>query len=125
MDKIIVPTASMVYGLLPMHIKTILINSDGWLVGSAIKSLLDETPVKDFDIIVESCNWHKTIINIRNNPMSINTFGGLKFIIEDTTIDIWPDTLDNFIKKSISLSYAYNINNQLLLKVLPQKTQTP
>ena len=109
-------TKGKIYNSLPMEIKTILINSDGWLVGSSIKSILDDEPVNDYDIIVPVLNWHKTMINLRDYPFELNTFGGMKFSFDELTIDIWPEDFDNFLKKALHFTYLYNLPNQILLE---------
>jgi tRNA nucleotidyltransferase/poly(A) polymerase len=110
------------YRKIPSNIRTALILSDGWLVGSSIQSLLEDRPVKDYDIIVPVTNWETVMLGIKHWPHTFNTFGGLKFevlthdgIVE---LDIWPQDVDRFIKSSSKITYIYNLRNQILLELV-------
>ncbi len=109
-----------IYQHLPVPIRSILIISDGWLVGSSIKSILAEEPVNDYDIIVPVEKWMNTLVSIKQYDHVVNTFGGMKFTIVTTAgvidLDIWPENIDHFLKVANTLSYVYNINRSLLLK---------
>lgn len=87
---------SEIYNNLPRDIKTVLIMSEGWLVGGAV---LEKDP-RDYDIIVESPELFQRTTQFLTGAryiVSINSFGGLKFYNRIYEIDIWVCSLSNYI----------------------------
>lgn len=109
-----------IYRKLPSIIKSTLIISDGWLIGSSIKSILENKPVTDYDIIVPSKSWEQSTVSLRSYPFIMNSFGGLKFTLPDgdnfIILDIWPDDIDNILKVGNTITYAFNLKHQRLYK---------
>lgn len=109
------------YRNLPPKLRDILIISDGWLVGSAIKKILANEKVRDFDIAVPEEKWAETICALRGYKFELNTFGGFKFTIpngeSEFELDIWPQNFDRFLKVASSYSYLFNLRHQKLLKL--------
>lgn len=108
-----------VYRKLPEIIKSILITSDGWLVGSSLKDLIDGKPVNDYDIAVPFEQWGFVIPMLRLYPYSLNTYGGFKLNLIDENgnnieLDIWPQDLHKFLKVG-SISYLLNLRSRTLL----------
>ena len=110
------------YWNLPKEIRTILKISDGWLVGSSAKVLIEDPKDKediprDYDIIVTDYNkYQDVILHLEKNEHEINSCGGLKFKVVGRKVDIWPDNLENFIKKSTRLTYCYHFNTQTIME---------
>lgn len=99
---------------LPSRIRTILILSEGWLVGKAIEQILDGSAPKDYDIIVpDRQKFHNTINHLlAYSSPKFNSWGGLKF----DDVDIWNEELDHFIKNCSYKSWVYNLSKSVLLK---------
>lgn len=104
------------YSKLPSIIKSTLIISDGWLVGSSIRDLINDESVVDYDIIVPVDNWWYTMVHLKNYPHSINTFGGTKFTVDNVVLDIWPEDTDHFLKVAVEISYMFNLKHQPICK---------
>lgn len=108
------------YRQLPEQIRSILILSDGWLVGSTINYMLcpnkAENYLPDYDIIVPYEKWEDTIVALKHNPFTLNTYGGFKFNISEMEVDIWPQDTDKFLKVASKLTYMFNLKNQILIK---------
>ena len=110
------------YRCLPVHIKTLLIISNGWLVGGAIPNLLTSgiSKLNDFDIIVpDGGDFQNGLLylhpHIKN--LTVNTYGGLKITLDDDTlIDIWVEELSHFISVAKNCEYVFNLKSQTLLK---------
>lgn len=110
-------TKEKLYQYLPVSIKDLLLASDGWLVGGSIQNLLDDTQVKDYDIIIPEDKLTLIFSTIRGNFQEFNTFGGYKLNLPTgESVDIWVSSLDSFIKVSTKFSYAYNLRNSILIK---------
>lgn len=109
-----------IYRQLPVDIRSILILSDGWLVGSTIDNLLSDKEaadyVPDYDIIVPFSKWEDTVVALKHNPFTLNTYGGFKFNIKGLEVDIWPQDTDQFIKVASNLTYLFNLKHQILIK---------
>ncbi len=111
-----------IYRNLPVNIRTALIISDGWLVGSSVVAILNGEEVKDYDIIVPYKNWDIAILSLKNYPFELNTFGGFKFKIPSTKegkfdyLDIWPQDVDTFMKVAPKCPYLFNLQRQKLYK---------
>lgn len=112
----------LLYNTLPDKVKSILILCNGWLVGKSVEETILGIKPKDYDIVAPLAEYAKAIIALKeiSKSSSINTFGGLKFIVVDNDIeyiiDIWPSNLNIFLDYSIYINYMYNINLGLLIK---------
>ncbi len=106
------------YRLLPTLIRTILLNSDGWLTGSSMQKLLDGEKPRDYDLFVSDFDlYQNTCLFMKSMATSfdLNSRGGMKFIIEGIEIDIWPQNLEQFMKNASHYDYLYNFRSQILI----------
>ena len=113
---------SKIYKNLPILIKSILLTSEGWLVGGAPWDLMNDRVPKDYDVIVPSAELFQIVVkqlsSYDNLSTTINTFGGLKFTDKDVqgeTLDIWCEELDHFIKTANKFGYAFNLKRNVLI----------
>lgn len=106
------------YKLLPVEVKTVLVISEGWLVGSSIKSLLECKPVNDYDIVIPSRElFQNALLYLKTlGDVKITTFGGNKLTLGEMIIDVWCEELDHFLQSSLDQTYIFNLRKQLLLK---------
>lgn len=106
------------YKLLPLEIRTILIISEGWLVGSSIKSLLEGEPVNDYDIVIPNReNFQNALLYLKGlGTVEITTFGGMKLKTDKMIIDIWCEELGHFLQNSLDQTYIFNLTKQMLFK---------
>ena len=113
---------STIYQNLPYFIKSILLVSEGWLVGGALRDLLEGKEPNDWDIIVPSRELFQivntTLASCEDLESKINTFGGIKYFNnENDSIDIWCEELDHFLKTANKKDYIFNLKRNILLKV--------
>lgn len=108
---------SIIYKNLPEVIKTVLLSSEGWLVGKSIEQLLTKE-VKDYDIIVPNRELYYKTINLLKSfyNYDFNNYGGVKFKDSDLQIDIWCEELDHFLLSANYVNYIFNFKKQILLK---------
>ena len=113
-------TTKEFYRLLPPAIQSILLTSEGWLVGGAVDTILKGEVPEDFDIIVPDINkYNLTIKQIHSyDPViEINSYGGLKITADDgATLDIWPEELGHFLISANQVGHIYNHKRQILIK---------
>lgn len=113
-------TSKELYKALPHPIKTVLINSEGWLVGTSIATIYEGGQPKDYDIIVEDPQLFAKTVAFLNNVTfdnSINTFGGIKFkISEDISVDIWCEKLGHFLQNCSYFTFAYSLTKSKLIR---------
>jgi len=107
--------------LLPEKIKSILLISEGWLVGRSISNIKAGEPVKDYDILVCNTERFQSVVSylktLFGNP-SINSCGGLKFTSKNIEIDIWCEELNHFLLNANSIEFIYNIKKNILMQNL-------
>ena len=112
---------STIYQNLPYFIKSILLISEGWLVGGAPKNLLEGTKPRNWDIIVPSRELFQMVntalASYEDMQSKVNSFGGIKYWDGEVSIDVWCEELDHFLKTANKKDYVYNLKRQLLLKV--------
>lgn len=102
---------------LPETIKNILLISEGWLVGSAVKHIIYGEVPKDYDILIPSRELYQIVCTtLRDYEYKINTFGGLKFKINGLEVDIWVEELGHFITTASAFDYAYNLRRSKLIR---------
>ena len=107
------------YRDLPEVVQSILITSEGWLVGNSVENLIKGEKVNDFDIIVPSRELFQVVVkqlHCKNNFFGLNSYGGIKVILQDIYIDIWCEELSHFLMSANSVNYVYNHKKQRLLK---------
>jgi hypothetical protein len=107
----------VIYNGLPQNIKTILLISEGWIVGKACENLIDMMPPKDYDIIVPSRELFQIVckhLSAYGKP-EINSFGGLKFDMMGYDVDIWCEELDHYLRNASYLGYAYNFKKSIMI----------
>lgn len=100
-------------------IRAILLQSEGWLVGGAVKNTLEGKEVNDYDIIVPSRELYQitcSTLHPHFEHVQFNSFGGLFLKIDGLQIDLWPEELDHFIKTANKFEYAYNMKRNILIK---------
>lgn len=106
----------------------ILITYRSYLVGSSINYVLGSSNVvpKDFDIAVDPDDYQLAcrLVATANEGAWLNSFGGLKFndrfgVYDDARplVDIWPSTLDTYIRKNVDHK-ALSLNPNKLVKWL-------
>lgn len=107
-----------VYSKLPEEIKNVLFISEGWLVGGSIRDILiHEAHPKDYDILVPSRELFQVVCStLKQYPIKINTFGGLKVQLPYAELDIWIEELSHFITTATVFDYAYNLRRNKLIK---------
>ena len=99
-----------IYKLIPQEVKDILYQSEGWLVGSSVNKLITNESVRDFDILITNAKFYSKIIcGNKNNFNRFTTFGGINLKINDFSIDIWHQSLEDFIINSADTGVMYNI----------------
>lgn len=112
---------NVIYQDLPIKIKSILLLSEGWLVGSAPEKVSNKETPNDYDIIVPNRDKFLTSIQVlsKDYPTSytFNTYGGVKFQVDDLSVDIWCETLESAIRTHRHIPYAYNMKINKLLKI--------
>lgn len=109
------------YNQLPQVIKSLLIASEGWLVGSSIvTTILGKESPKDYDIIVSSRELFQIgckILALLEFSVSVNTFGGIKFKKDNISIDIWCEELSHYLRnRNTSKGPVYNLKSQILIE---------
>lgn len=122
MDKL---TKRKVYAHLPSVVKTILIMSEGWLVGGALRDI--DTGLKqpkDYDIIVPFDKWQSVVNSLKHTehvPV-LNSFGGFKYTFPggaysttEITVDLWPQDLHSYIQSNGRAEYMFNLKLSALL----------
>lgn len=119
------------YKELPGIVKSILLNTSGFLVGGSIQELVEGIESKDYDILVPDREQYMSIIRILNpisDKIELNTFGGLKFsfVYEDTknididriiVVDIWCEELSHFLSVTTKVDYIYNMKKAQLIQI--------
>lgn len=112
-------TKGKVYNGLNDKIKSILLSSNGWLVGSSIEQIGNDEEVSDYDIIVPSRDLFRILIVSLQSTYNhiINNYGGFKFLIDGVEVDIWCEELSHFLGTANKLTYAYNHKRVILLKI--------
>lgn len=109
-----------VYKELDRQIKSILLSTNGWLVGSSIEQICNGEEVRDYDIIVPSRDlFRKIVVNlVANHQCIFNSYGGVKCEIDaGVELDIWCEELSHFIHTANKMTYAYNHERCKLLKL--------
>jgi hypothetical protein len=103
--------------LLPDIVKTILVMTNGWLVGSAIKNIMEKELVKDYDIIVKSKAFSRCLSIFRHYKPEINHYGGITFVVDNIKIQIWLSSLEKYLITAKECYYVYNAKNKILIEV--------
>lgn len=106
------------YKLLPPKVKTLLVISEGWLVGSAIKALLAGEKVNDYDIVIPNREcFQNAILYLKSfGTLEITTLGAMRLKAETIIIDIWCEELGHFLQSALEQTYIFNLTKQILLK---------
>ena len=80
-----------------------------YIVGSYAKFLVGEdvTPT-DFDLLVPLEKW-QTIALIIPEDARPNKFGGWRFEVDGFEVDVWPDTVENYLRNCKS-KYGGNVH---------------
>src|SRR5690606_28911846 len=101
-----------IYGLLPTGIKSVLAHtSSAFLVGSAVYKLMAGELVRDYDIIVEDKQDFMTTLKFLercHDGYQLNTLGGIKFSTPDGDVDIWCQSVGDFIRVASKITAIYH-----------------
>lgn len=112
--------ATTLYRLLPQDIKTILLISEGWLVGNSISNILEDFAPKDYDIVVTDVNKFGTVnkaIQLISDGYFLNNYGGFKYKLKSGIfVDIWPEELSHFLMTANRVDYVFNLKKAILLE---------
>lgn len=108
------------YNNLDSTLKSILLISEGWLVGGSIKELMEGIKPKDYDIVVpDPLLWMKLIsYGSGLSEIKPNSYGGIKFWVDGIEYDTWSESLDHFLVNSKNTEYIYNFRRNLLYKLI-------
>ncbi len=105
-----------VYENLDPKIKSVLNLTNGWLVGNAVFDILTDRKPDDYDIVVNSPEFHTIIKSLTvTYKFTINNYGGFKFYIDDFVLDVWTEDLSHFLLAALNFNYAYNFKSRLLI----------
>lgn len=107
-----------IYKNIPVEVKDILITTEGWLVGNSPQNLIEGTIPKDYDIIVPSREkFQNSMLMLHGFDYGFNTYGGLKFQLDEIKIDIWCEELSHFLLNANKVGFIYNMKRNILLKL--------
>lgn len=100
-----------IYNKLPQQVKDILFQSNGWLVGSAVKNLLEGEEVRDYDVLITDIDLYYKIVSSHKSEFNrFTSFGGINLNSGGLSIDIWHQSLESFILRASSCGIMYNLN---------------
>lgn len=100
------------FNKLPLIVRSFCFQNNGWIVGGAAKYLLGiyTDPPRDYDILIPLEHWDKACKTIPLGSTT-NSFGGIKLRVDGVEVDIWGDSLSNFIETQNTWpNYAVNLN---------------
>ncbi len=91
---------------------------DGWIVGGAVPyiSCKSEESPKDIDIIVSPNVWREVSLILPKNSI-LNTLGGMKFIDNGVSVDVWPDEIGRLLTQSYPTTLYSPIHNVTIGKI--------
>jgi hypothetical protein len=98
---------------LPFIVRSFCFNHDGWIVGGGARYLLglDNKEPRDWDILIPLENWNQACKNFPKGSLT-NSFGGVKVFGDGVEVDVWGDSLGNFIlTNDFYPSAAVNLKN--------------
>lgn len=104
--------------MLPARVHTILYDHGGWLVGSGVPWFLGNGPTpKDLDVIVPPENWTRVVRSLPTD-FTVNKFGGLVFVDENWSVDIWPTDVGSYFRQGgyKTPRYAMSLNPYVVLE---------
>lgn len=113
-------TKTEIYRKLPQEIKTVLLASEGWLVGGACKDIITGDIPKDYDIIVDDINkigmTNKVLMEM-SDGVKLNNYGGLKYSLKSgRSVDIWCEGLSHYLLNANEVSFLFNLYRAILLE---------
>jgi hypothetical protein len=85
----------------PALVRKLVINCNGWIVGSASKPEIDLATVRDIDVVIPFSYWSIAASHIPPTATP-NTFGGWKIKDGEVTVDVWPDDLGLMFTSKLS-----------------------
>lgn len=103
--------------VLPQIVKAALLVSEGWLVGSTPINILADQKTTDYDILVPDRERYQIVVKFlsTHSQPTVNSCGGLKFIISGEKIDIWCEELDHYISSGAIVEYMYKFKGNILI----------
>ncbi len=97
----------------PNLVRKLVMNCNGWLVGSAAKENVDISNLKDWDVVIPFSYWKFAASLIPNDAVP-NSFGGWKCNECEISIDIWPADLSDILTSSQTLNAYHPLTNTRL-----------
>ena len=101
------------FSKLPLIVRSFSYNNNGWVVGGGAAYLLgltSEQP-RDWDILIPLEEWYKACKSFPVGSVT-NSFGGVKIKVDDIEVDVWGDSLSNFIStQNVWPNYAVHIKD--------------
>ena len=77
----------------------ILCRSGAYIVGSYANYLIGtRKEFKDYDLIVPPDKWYIVSLLISKDA-KINSYGGWKFTVLNNSIDIWPSSIEQYLRQ--------------------------
>lgn len=103
---------------LPLHIRSFLKLTNGWLVGKALENIYLSSIPKDYDIIIPDRDRYAETLAYMNvmYDLECNNFGGFSFIMKDTKVEIWCQELSDYLITSKRLGYVCNFDTLFEIK---------
>ncbi len=84
---------------MPDIVRALCWGFDAWIVGSGAAAIIGgENNPSDWDVIVPPDKWCAAALTLRTHPIIPNYFGGWKLGTSPELIDVWPSTLEAFVK---------------------------
>lgn len=106
-----------IYDKLPQEVKDILFQSEGWLVGSSVGNLSEEREVRDYDILItDSKLFAKATSGLSYYFNRFTTFGRINLDVNGVSIDIWHQSLEDFIHLAFDCGVMYNMSKGIILE---------
>lgn len=97
---------------MPPIVRHLCWSFDAWIVGSTAKAIIEKQDIySDWDLIIPVQHWLSATLACTCYSPQPNSFGGWKITLDDDTqIDIWPDTLDNFLLRKQYAAETYALH---------------
>ncbi len=105
---------------LPTSVKLFVERCDAFIVGSAAYPNANIETVNDIDVVIPFHKWDVACIIIQTSFISdcedyekwkagvnLNVYGGLKFVDDGISIDVWPSDLNKYLLSSL-VKYVWN-----------------
>lgn len=86
------------FSKLPLVVRSFCFNHEGWIVGGGANYLIGLTNKipRDWDILIPLEHWNVACKSFPKGSVT-NSFGGVKIVNDGIELDVWGDSLSNFI----------------------------